>query len=232
MRNLAIPLTLLFALFALPAQALAATLSLSPASAAYNRSCNFALEVLLDTQGDQTAGTDAIIKYDTTRFTALSIAKGTLYDDYPGTNIDESAGTISISALAAFNNSFSGTGTLAQINFQVEANAPLGVSAMTFDFDPNDKAKTTDSNVVESSTVQDILSSVTNGSYTIGQGSCDGSVVVTPAPTNPIGQPGDPSPFITGKPTLPPAGSAEMTVVLAAVGAILTILGILGLALL
>ena len=47
-------------------------------------------------------------------------------------------------------------------------------SQVRFDFDPANPQKTTDSNVVEHSTISEILSSVTNGNYTIGTGTCSG----------------------------------------------------------
>ena len=49
------------------------------------------------------------------------------------------------------------------------ANAAINLN---FDFDPNNKTKTTDTNVVERGTIADVLSSVTNGTYTVGTGTC------------------------------------------------------------
>lgn len=230
---------LLFALFMLasPSLALAATLSLSPASGTFNKNCNFSLEVILDTTGSQTDGTDAILLYDASRFTANSITSGSIYPDYPGNNIDETGGKITISGLASVTQAFSGKGTLATVNFTVKDNALIGATQIKFDFDPNEKAKTTDSNVVERSTVVDVLNSVVNGNYTIGSGtSC-----AVPAPsilpgTGSTGQGavGEATPSATAIPmkTLPPAGSEQLTFTLTIIGVTLTIFGILGLALL
>ena len=44
--------------------AAAATLSLTPATGTFNRSCNFSIAVDVDTTGTQTDGTDAIVLYD------------------------------------------------------------------------------------------------------------------------------------------------------------------------
>lgn len=212
-----------------PAYAQAATLSLNPSSGTFNQGCSFSLNVDLDTGGAQTDGTDAIIFYDTTRFNALTVTKGPIYPDYPGNNIDSAEGKITISGLASVTTPFTGKGTLATINFTVQPTAPAGATQMTFDFDPSNKGKTTDSNVVQRGTVVDILNSVVDGNYVIGTGSC---VAATPAPK---GGPATPSateaPVIIKK-ELPPAGSEQLTYTIAIVGSILTILGILGLALL
>lgn len=221
-----------------PSVALAATLSSSPSKATLNKGCAFAVAILLDTQGTQTDGTDAILVYDPSRLNATSILNGTIYSDYPGSNIDSATGRITVSGLASVSSPFSGSGALATINFTVLDTAPAGATALSFDFDPNNKAKTTDSNVVERGTVADVLSAVVNGSYTIGTGSCGTSgqgLASLPqgqvTPGSLASQSGTLAPggVIT---KLPPAGSEQLTFTIAIVGSILTVLGILGLALL
>ncbi|OGE62609.1 hypothetical protein A2964_00240 [Candidatus Daviesbacteria bacterium RIFCSPLOWO2_01_FULL_40_27] len=236
----------------LPTSALAATLSLDPVNGTFNRGCNFSLNVNLDTQGGQTDGTDAILIYDPSRMTAQSITNGIIYPDYPGNTIDNSTGKVSILSLASVDKFFSGKGTLATVNFTVQSTAPTGVTQVSFDFDPNNKAKTTDSNVVERATILDLLSSVVNGNYIIGTGSCGAQT--SPAPT--IG-PGTSGTVVTQFPGgrqgtvvvgTPPAqpktldqfvdktgegpGTPQLTFTLAIIGSVLTVLGILGLALL
>ncbi|MBI4036313.1 hypothetical protein HY386_00345 [Candidatus Daviesbacteria bacterium] len=225
----------LFLLAPLPVWA--ATLSLSPSTGTFNTNCPFSLDMVLDTQGAQTDGTDAILFYDTSRLTAGSITSGTIYPDYPGNNIDDSAGKITVSGLASVSQAFSGKGTLATVNFLVKQNAPTGATQIKFDFDPNDKTKTTDSNVVERGTVVDVLSSVVNGNYTIGTGTCGSQTVTgTGGPTIvtvPQGAVSTPSGAVKEPVTiLPPAGSETFTYTIAILGTVLTVLGILGLALL
>lgn len=226
-----------FLLLASPATALASTLALDPASGTFNQGCNFSLNVIVDTQGTQTDGTDAILIYDASRFTAQTITSGTIYPDFPGNNIDAASGKITISGLASVSTPFTGKGTLATINFQVLPTAPAGATQVTFDFDPNDKAKTIDSNVVERGTVVDTLNSVVNGNYVIGTTAC--GTGATPRPTllprtgGAAGGPSTPSAttFIPVK-TLPEGGTPQLTSAIAIIGGILTVLGILGLALL
>lgn len=220
---------------AFPALTYAATLSLSPATSTINRGCSTPVQILLDTQGTNTDGTDAILFYDPTRFnvSTSSISNGTIYPDYPGNVVDSQAGKISISGLASVATPFTGQGTLATINLQVLDNAPTGATSVTFDFDASDKAKTTDSNVVERNTIADVLNQVTNGQYTIGTGKCG-----TTGSGLGQGAPGDSSGSATPVPTfkppsqLPAGGILEPTVILAISGTVLVLLGIVGLALL
>lgn len=238
-----------------------ATLSLDPANGTFNKGCSFSVNVILGTGGASTGGVDTIIFYDSSRFVANPITKGTILPDFPINNIDSSAGKIDIAAMPAVGgSSFNGKGTLFSLNFTVPDTAPAGATQIKFDFDPNDKAKTTDSNVIAvlQESIVDILDSVVNGNYTIGTGSC--SVQPTPAPagTTPTTiiqtPPGTGGTVVTGGSTpssqlkpLPPKGQTldqlvdqtgkgpgtpQLTFTLAIFGGILTALGILGLALL
>ncbi|MDD5147232.1 MAG: cohesin domain-containing protein [Candidatus Daviesbacteria bacterium] len=222
-----------------------ATLSLDPATGTFNRNCPFSLNINLDTGGAQTDGTDAILFYDSSRLsiTTSSITSNTVvYPDFPGNNVDEAAGKITISGLASVATPFTGKGTLATLNFTVKDSAPTGATQITFDFDPNNKAKTTDSNVVQRATIVDILNSVVNGNYTVGTGTC-GTTTPSASPIAVVYKPTGSSttstpsatiaaPLPTKKTVLPPAGSEQLTFTVAIFGGVLTVLGILGLALL
>ncbi len=216
-----------------------ATLSLDPAGGTFNKGCSFSVNINLDTGSSQTDGTDAILIYDSSRLNAAAITKGTIYPDYPGNNIDPQTGRITISGLASVDKPFSGKGLLATVNFTVQSNAPTGMTEVKFDFNSQDKANTRDSNVVERTTVVDVLNSVVNGNYIIGTGTC-GSQVVTTSPV-PAGQGG----YVTATPAGQPKtidqvvdrtgkgpGTPQLTFTLAIFGVVLTVLGVLGLALL
>lgn len=226
------------------AHAQSATLSLSPSTGTFNKGCQFNLEVKLSTGGAQTDGTDAIISYDASRFSATSITPNTsTYPDFPGNSIDDTGGKIIISGIASVAGSFSGSGSLATVNMSVKEAAPTGATQIRFDFDPNDRTKTTDSNVVERGTVADILTNVTNGNYTIGEGTCAGAgntgtgdgttTIIVQDAIDASGSAGTKIPYknldeAVGGMT----GSVELTYTLAIVGSVLVILGILGLAIL
>ncbi|MBI3486363.1 hypothetical protein HY025_05505 [Candidatus Daviesbacteria bacterium] len=239
-----------------PSSALAvgATLSLNPSSSTVNKGCSFSVGIDLDTGGNNTDGTDVILKFDPTILTAGAITQGSVYPDYPGKSTDNSAGTVTISGLASVTTPFNGSGRFADVSFTVNPNASQSVAQINFDFDPSNKTNSRDSNVVQSVNVVDILNSVTNGSYTIASGACSTTATSTPTPTPVPGGGGvigastpTPTPFgfINGVPkggliasgsgnnnTLPPAGVSGPTLALSIVGVFLVIGGILGLALL
>lgn len=241
-----------FVFFLLPGQVMASTLALDPASGTYNRSCPFSLNITLNTAGAEIDGTDAYVLYDNSRLTATSVTPGTIFSEYSGTNVDDSSGKVSVSGLASVSKGFNGSGVLATINFTVKENAPSGATQIKFDFDPNNMSKTTDSNVVQRGTVAETLNSVVNGTYTIGTGSC---VAASPSPgasaaggKGGTGAPGTTGQGATGSESaqikqIPykdldqitggtTGGNGQWTATLVIVGSVLTVLGILGLALL
>ncbi|MCL4366008.1 cohesin domain-containing protein [Patescibacteria group bacterium] len=258
-------------ILALPQMASASTLSLDPANGTFNQGCTFPVNIMVDTTNaatgaqTQTDGTDAILLYVPSVLAGQSITNGTIYPDFPGNNIDNTAGKVTISGLASVSTPFAGKGVLATVNFTVASNAPPGATQVKFDFDPGAKDKTTDSNIVERGTVVDTLNAVFDGNYIIGTGPCGaGSIAASPSPgststatsgSSATGTSTGTSGSSTGtfKPgtgggsarggviistpssefkTLPPAGSEKLTFTLAIVGSALTVLGILGIALL
>ena len=210
-----------------------ATMSVDPATGTVNKGCLFPVNININAGGAETDGADAILLYDSSRFTAQSVTTGSIYPDYPVSSIDSTAGKINVSGIASVATPFSGSGIFATVNFMVSENAPTGATQLTFDFDPQDKAKTTDSNIVQRATIVDILGSVVNGNYTIGEGSACTTQTTTPIVIG-RGGVGDATPAATAIPieTLPSMGTPELTFTLALVGGVLTVLGILGLALL
>lgn len=220
--KLLIALCLFTVYFILPTISLAATLSLSPSSGTFNQGCSVSLNILLDTQGASTDGVDAILLYDTTRFTATKITNGTIYSEYPGNIIEAQAGRVIVSGSASAASPFSGSGVLAKVDFSVLPQAPVGAAQIKFDFDAADRTKTTDSNVAERNNVTDVLAAVVDGNYTIGSGT---GCAVGQGSTGVIAS----GAAIPVK-TLPVAADMNTTLVVTAVGLMLTILGILGLA--
>lgn len=219
-----------------------ASLSLSPSTATFNRGCGYNLDINVDTGGAETDGTDAILIYDATRFqvTPSDITAGTIYPEYPGLTVE--SGKISISGFSSASQSFKGSGKLATVKLTIPQAAPTGATQIKFDFDANDKTKTSDSNVVERGTIADVLNSVTSGNYTIGTGtSCTGGSQAAPGGSQ--GAPGVSTPSASPLPTkeplptpqggeLPPTGNVQTTWIMAITGSLLIIFGIIGLALL
>lgn len=244
-----------------PTTTLAATLTLNPASGVLNKGCEVTIKVDLDTQGVQTDGTDVILIYTPSQLTTSisQITNGTIYPEYPGNSIDPT-GKISISGISSVSNPYSGSGTFATIKFKVAdtlaANTPL---SLKFDFDPNNKTKTTDTNVVERGTIADVLNSVTDGSYTVGTGSCTSGSAAGSGASGTAGAAGSANNFgqgqaLPGSTTTSASSSAQYpvykpdlnqltgngkssgfldnTITLSILGGVLVVLGIAGLALL
>lgn len=222
-----------------PAFAMAATLSLSPSSGTFNSGCNYSVDIILDTGGVATDGTDAVLNYDQSKITVTSITTGTIYSDYPQATYPN--GTISISGIdSSQGQSYTGKGTFATINFTVAQTISSAPMVINFQFDPN---TTTNSNVVQAGTVNNILTQVVNGNYTLVNGngcSSTGTTTTTSSGgTTGTGTTGagigglESSGSATPLPSkLPVAGSSDATLFLALGGGALTILGVLGLALL
>lgn len=239
----------LFIFSVFPAIANAASLTFSPATGTFNKGCPVKLDIKLDTGGQLTDGTDAIIIYDQAKLTANTITSGSIYTEYPGNSIDDTAGRITISGLASFSSPFSGSGTLATVNFTVKENAQVGATMVKFDYDPTGKSaapecstsgtNTCDSNVVQRGNNSDILTSVGSGNYTIGSGTCGASSISgggSGGGQGAVGDPATPSAQIPLKQPplkeLPQGGTKEFTFMIAILGSALTVLGILGIALL
>lgn len=175
-------LLLLFTFLLLPVSANAASFTLSPATGTFNKGCNFSVKVNIDSAGSKIDSAEAAILFDNGKITpsTSAVTQGTIFPTYVPVTTTGS-GKIVVSGISNPGTPFTGSGTFATLNFVVRSDASTGPFTIKFDFDPNDRAKTTDSNIVESSTIAETLSSVGDGSYNIGTGpSCSGT-------TQPVG---------------------------------------------
>lgn len=179
------------------------SLRLSPPSQTIALNSEFTVDVLLDTAGKQTAGTDLILSFDRSRLTLVDLQPGTLYDQYVGKTIDNSLGKAAISGIASSQaNLFSGSGTFAALRFRAIA---TGTASVSIDFTAGNR---NDSNIADFTTQQDILAGAINASYTITQaGTPTPTLRSTPTPTRPAvaGLPtSTPRPTVTQRPTPTP----------------------------
>jgi hypothetical protein len=154
-------------IFLLPASISAATLNLTPKLTPV---CTYQADINLDTEGAATDATDVVLNYDPSKVSVSSINNGSIYSNYVGKNIDNNSGRLALSGLSSIGQPYSGQGTFATINYQIKAGAQVGPAALNFDFDPNNPSQTTDSNVVESGTVRELLRSVGNLFFNVGSG--------------------------------------------------------------
>lgn len=116
------------------------------------------VSVMIDTAGHIVDGVDLIVRFDPKilEATATGLIKGKILDEYPLVSLDAKQGLISISGISSLKTGFAGTGQFAALN--LKARVP-GVTSLTIDFK---EGSTTDSNLVETSTSQDILQQIDN----------------------------------------------------------------------
>lgn len=142
-----------------------ANIKLASSSYEYSVGETVSVLVLIDTGGRETVGVDAILHFDpkVLEATNSSLEKGTIFQDYPALNVDDKSGKISISGivLPGSQASFKGSGTLAIVKFKAKA---AGKTEVKIDFL---KGSTTDSNIVELASSQDILEKIEGLDLTI-----------------------------------------------------------------
>ena len=154
---------------------LAASLSLSPVSKSVENGDNFAVNIVLNAEADSVDAVDIVLDFDSDKLEYSSASYSSLF---PNTIAPSVTGE-QIILRATSSTAISQGGTVATITFQAVG---TGTAPVTFDFTANDA---TDSNVAYQG--EDVLTSTTNGSYTIialGLGS-DASSSPTPIPTSP-----------------------------------------------
>jgi hypothetical protein len=246
MKYLKLASLLLSGLFFLasPVSAFAASYSLEPATGTYNKGCTITVKANLDSQGSTVAGGDLILQYDQSKFTALAsdIVGGTLFDETgDGAKFADPNTSPSSIGFSQAKKDFSGKGVFATFKFKVNDVAAPGASTIKIQFDSNNRAETRDSNIAESSTFSDILSSTVDATYTIGSGAnCNAVASPTPTPkgtSRPVGGPiigssQSATPTATPITKLNETALTGPTLMLTIAGTILTIIGVAGLAML
>lgn len=147
-----------------------ANFSVSPKTATFNRGCSYEINVTIDTDGAKTDAVDALVNFESSKMSIADVVSGGFYPNF--LRFDLGSNKIDLTGFAQINKPVVGQGTLATIKFSVPQSAALGKTAVTFDFDPVNPDKTTDSNIVETGTVRELLRFVGDGDYMIGTGAC------------------------------------------------------------
>ena len=187
------------------AEALAgASFSLSPSSGVCIPGGTFDLDIVLTTD-DPTSGATAIINYDPSLLEAQALSNGEVFPLVLIDDIDADLGIVRFDAYVDFQDpkDFSGSGVLATVTFAV---LDVGETSLSFDFEG--EGVTTDSNVAHTDTYQEILTSVSGGSYTFEEDNADASLdpscvpggETTPTPT-PTTAPGGDDGYTNPAPT-------------------------------
>lgn len=136
-----------------------AKISLISPKSSYKVGENVPISIRVFTSGHSTSGTDLVLKFNpkTLDATLADFTKGKIYDDYPQVTIDSQNGIIRASGVSSANKTgFNGIGEFGVVNFKAKS---VGESALTIDFQPN---LTSESNVVDSETIKDVLEKVYN----------------------------------------------------------------------
>lgn len=178
-----IALGTLIVAFLMPHSTFAATLTLTPKISSYNQACTYSADITLDTEGQQTDGADVNLLYDPSKVNVLSFDNGSIFPTYLGKNIDNSIGKATLSGLSSFSQPYIGQGVFGTVDFVVKENAPLGDATIRFDFDASDPTKTTDSNVVGTGTLAELLRAVVDFLFSISPNDFLNQPTPTPSPT-------------------------------------------------
>lgn len=152
----------------------AASMSLSPATLTKAVGDTFTVDIVVDPESGTISAASAIIDFDPTKLTAVSVTKGSMFNQDPLTNTtDATKGEIRYDSGSLGGSGITTRGTMATITFKAVS---AGTAQVTFVFDPT--ATTGTSLVAAASGPNNLLTTVNNGSFTISSG----AVVVQPLP--------------------------------------------------
>ncbi|MDD4937767.1 MAG: cohesin domain-containing protein [Candidatus Shapirobacteria bacterium] len=216
MKKAALILILSFSFLSVGVRAVnaAAYLTVSPTSGSYDVDGTFTVTLGVNSGGETIGGVDGVGTYDSSKLDLVSISQASdmvfaSSEDGGSCTIDKTAADGKFS-FSCYSNSTVGdravSGNLITINFK---GTSTGTASLNYTCA---SGSTTDSNIVKSSTVTDVITCGSNqsGSYTISEGDGDSSddeeTTSTPTPTS------------TTSSELPQTGSVGVTVGLVAFG--------------
>lgn len=150
-----------------------ATLELSPSSGTIKNGETLNVDIMVNTGGADVGAVDAYLSFDADKFEVTLDDTDSAFD-VVRVHPDAGPGEMDVSTfLASGEDSVTGSALVAIL--EVKAKADSGTGSVTLNFTPG---ATGDCNVIEQDTLDDILSSVTDGSYTLAAGD-----EPTPTPT-------------------------------------------------
>lgn len=156
----------------------AGTFSISPSSGNYLKSCNQSVDIVINVTSGNSNAADAIITYDITKIEIIDalpsvpgtqILPGNAFDSYAGNTVNTLTGEIKLVGYSS-SGTLQNSATFASILFKSKPLATNG--AFNFTFVGANPYNTLDSNIADSTTSFDMLTSVSNASYTFVNGSC------------------------------------------------------------
>lgn len=170
----------------------AATFSLNPSNTTFERTCVRSIAIEIDATGENSNAGEIEINYNPSAITIVDsnpdingkqIEPGNAYETYFYNDVNEATGTIKLAG-ASFLTTLNSKKTFAIINFASSQSATTTKLNIKFD----GVGATMDSNIADASTSNDLLSGVTNGTYSFINGPCQSDTtapsVVFQTPTN------------------------------------------------
>ncbi len=154
----------------------AATYSLFPSSAQYTKNCSSTVILEIDATGESSNAADVEVHFDPSKIEILDqdsltagvqVGAGDAYQSYVYNLADNSSGVIRIAALS-FSSNLNTKKNFAFIKF-ISKN---DTASANFDILFSGVGNTLDSNIADGVTSDDLLTGVTNGSYTFVSGGC------------------------------------------------------------
>lgn len=156
----------------------AGTFSISPTTGNYIRSCNQSVDINIDIASGETNAADIIVTYDTTKIEIIDampsipgtqILPGNAFESYAGNTVNTLSGEIKLVGYSS-GSTLSASATFASIFFKSKPLATNGAFSITFT--GANPYNTLDSNIADAATSYDMLSGVSNATYTFSSGSC------------------------------------------------------------
>jgi hypothetical protein len=169
-KNFVLVLCFVFYVLSFAPLAHAASFKVSPSSGStFNQNCQGSLDILLDTENSPSNAADIILNYDNNKIDIIEVKPGNVYPNYFGNVVDATNGLIRLTG-ANFTGTLNGKGVFATIIFKPKVST--GTSYLNIRFTGADQYNTLDSNIANAITSNDLLTSVQNGFFGFGSGSC------------------------------------------------------------
>jgi len=142
----------------------------------YTAGCKNSINIMADATGKDSNAADIELYYNpneidildsVSNIPGIQIKPGDAYESYFGNDVNTTTGRIRLAG-ASFVSSLSSRKVFASIEFTSKA----GISSTSFSIKFDGAGATLDSNIADASTSDDLLTSVTNGTYTFATGNC------------------------------------------------------------
>jgi hypothetical protein len=162
--------------FLFPILTNAASFDFNPASNQYTAGCKNSLNIMADASGKDSNAADIELYYNPNEINiidsvasipGIQIKPGDAYETYFGNDVNTSTGRIRLAG-ASFVSNLSSRKVFASIEFSSKPD--INTTSFSIKFDG--AGATLDSNIADASTSDDLLTSVTNGTYTFVTGNC------------------------------------------------------------